>query len=194
MKRSLIAGLTGVLTALAAAGVAAAEPAPPPDPALIGPPADAAAPPPPDPFAAASEQTKSDQVGTLADLLSAGATGSPAEVLNQGVGLSAPPPVDPLAATGLLYPQYYRMPSGENASPYVLQTDVPAGPFARVDAFKGVHALIHGGLGRMPGGELGQPLAGIAPPPGTNHPPGLEQFYVVPDPLLLPAPPVPPVG
>lgn len=194
MKRSLIAGLTGVLTALAAAGVAAAEPAPPPDPALIGQPADAAAPPPPDPFAAASEQTKSDQVGTLADLLSAGATGSPAEVLNQGVGLSAPPPVDPLAATGLLYPQYYRMPSGENASPYVLQTDVPAGPFARVDAFKGVHALIHGGLGRMPGGELGQPLAGIAPPPGTNLPPGLEQFYVVPDPLLLPAPPVPPVG
>lgn len=194
MKRSLIAGLTGVLTALAAAGVAAAEPAPPPDPALIGPPAEAAAPPPPDPFAAASEQTKSDQVGTLADLLSAGATGSPAEVLNQGVGLNAPPPVDPLAAVGLLYPQYYRMPSGESASPYVLQTDVPAGPFARVDAFKGVHALIHGGLGRMPGGELGQPLAGIAPAPGTNLPPGLEQFYVVPDPLLLPVPSVPPVG
>ena len=198
----VLAGLTGVLAAAAAAGVAAAEPAPPPDPALIGPPAEAVAQAevvaPPDPFAAASEQTKSDQVGTLADLLSAGATSAPAEVLNQGVGLSAPPPVDPLAAVGLLYPQYYRMPSGENASPYVLQTDAPAGPFARVDAFKGVHALIHGGLGRMPGGELGQPLAGTAPAPGTNVPPGLEQFYAGPvagpDPLLLPVPSAPPVG
>lgn len=194
MIQRALAGLAGVLAGLAAAGVAAGEPAPPPDPALIGPPVEAVAP--PRTGRAASEQTKSDQIGTLADLLSAGATGSPAEVLNQGVGLNAPPPVDPLAATGLLYPQYYRMPSGEDASPYVLQTDVPAGPFARVDAFRGVHALIHGGLGRMPGGELGQPLAGIAPPPGTNLPPGLEQFYAGPagpDPLL-PIPPVPPVG
>ena len=195
MIQRALAGLAGVLVTLAGSGIAAAEPAPPPDPAPTGPPAEAVAPP-LDPFAAASEQTKSDQVGTLADLLSAGA-GAPAEVLNQGVGLSAPPPVDPLAAAGLLYPQYYRMPSGEMASPYVLQTDVPAGPFARVDAFKGVHALIHGGLGRMPGGELGQPLEGTAPVPGTNLPPGLEQFFTTaeagPDPLL-PIPPVPPVG
>lgn len=196
MIQRALAGLAGVLAALTVAGGATAEPAPPPDPAPTGPPPEAVAPP-IDPFAAASEQTKSDQVGTLTDLLSAGATGSPAEVLNQGVGLSAPPPVDPLAAAGLLYPQYYRMPSGEMASPYVLQTDVPAGPFARVDAFKGVHALIHGGLGRMPGGELGQPLPGTAPLPGTNLPPGLEQFSTTadagPDPLL-PIPPAPPVG
>ncbi len=196
MIERALAGLAGVLVALAGPGIAAAEPAPPTDPAPIGPPAEAVAPP-IDPFAAASEQTKSDQVGTLADLLSAGAAGSPAEALNQGVGLSAPPPVDPLAAAGLLYPQYYRMPSGEMASPYVLQTDVPAGPFARVDAFKGVHALVHGGLGRMPGAELGQPLAGTAPVPGATLPPGLEQFFTTaqagPDPLL-PISPVPPVG
>lgn len=198
MRRAL-AGLAGTLAAFCISAAASAEPPPPPDPAPIGPPAEIAAPP-PDPFAAASEQTSSDQVGTLAALL-AGPTGAPpADVLNRGVGLTAPPPVDPLAAAGMMYPQYYRMPSGEEASPYVLQTDVPPGPFARVDAFKGVHALIHGGLGRMPGGELGQPLPGIAPPPGTNLPPGLEQFYVVPGPVadpLQPPPPlpqVPPVG
>ena len=196
MIQRALAGLAGVLVTLAGSGIAAAEPDPPPEPAPTGLPAEVIAPP-PDPFAAASEQSKSDQIGALADLLCAGVAGSPAEALNQGVGLSAPPPVDPLAAAGLLYPQYYRMPSGEEASPYVLQTDVPAGPFARVDAFKGVHALIHGGLGRMPGGELGQPLAGTAPVPGTNLPPGLEQFFTSaeagPDPLL-PIETVPPVG
>ena len=197
--RPALAGLAGVLAAFCTLAVAHADPPPPSDPPPAGPSAEPAAPP-LDPFAAASEQTKTDQIGTLADLLTGGNGLSPADLLNQGVGLAAPPPVDPLAATGILYPQYYRMPSGEQASPYVLQTDVPPGPFARVDAFKGVHALIHGGLGRMPGGELGQPLPGIAPPPGTNLPPGLEQFYVAPGPVpdpLLPAPPapeVPPVG
>ena len=83
------------------------------------------------------------------------------------------------------------MPSGEVPSPYVLQSDVPPGPFARVDAFKGAHAMIHGALGRMPGAELGQPLPGTAPPPGTNIPPGLEQFYVDPASLPPPEPPVP---
>ena len=199
MIQRALAGLVGVLVTLAGSGIAAAEPDPPPEPVPTGLPAEVIVPQ-PDPFAAASEQSKSDQIGTLADLLSAGAAGFPAEALNQGVGLSAPPPVDPLAAAGLLYPQYYRMPSGEMASPYVLQTDVPAGPFARIDAFRGVHALIHGGLGRMPGGELGLPLAGTAPAPGTNLPPGLEQFYAGPDPdpllpdPLLPISPVPPGG
>ena len=74
------------------------------------------------------------------------------------------------------------MPSGEVDSPYVLQTGVPAGPFARVDAFKGVHALLHGSMGRMPGAELGQPLPGTDPPPGTAIPAGIEQF--LPDPAL----------
>ena len=190
MIQRALAGLAAVCAALAGDGVAAAEPAPPPDPTLIELPAEAIVPP-PDPFAAASETTKSDQVGTLTDLLAGPSGASPAEVLNQAVGLSAPPPVDPLAAAGLLYPQYYRMPTGENASPYVLETDVPAGPFARVDAFKGVHALIHGGLGRMPGVELGQPLPGTAPPPGSNPPAGLEQFYIPPEAVLIPPVPGP---
>lgn len=193
MIERALAGFAGVVAALAASGVAGAEPAPPPDPAVVAEAPEAAAPP-VDPFTVASEQTKSDQVGTLAGLLAGPSGASPVDVLNQGVGLTAPPPFDPLAAVGILYPQYYRMPSGEETSPYVLQTDVPPGPFARVDAFRGVHALIHGGLGRMPRGELSAPLPGTAPPPGTNVPPGLEQFYIPAEPPPLLPPPVPPVG
>lgn len=193
MIKRAFAGFAGAWTALAGSGVAGAEPAPPPDPAVIAPSAEAAAPP-LDPFAAASEQTKSDQVGTLAGLLAGPSGASPVDVLNQGVGLTAPPPFDPLASVGILYPQYYRMPTGEETSPYVLQTDVPPSPFARVDAFRGVHALIHGGLGRMPRDELSAPLPGTAPPQGTNIPPGLEQFYVAVEPPPLLPPPAPPEG
>ena len=43
--------------------------------------------------------------------------------------------------------------------------------------------MLKGGLiGQMPQEQLGQPLPGTAPPPGTNIPPGLVQF-------LPPAPP-----
>ena len=68
-------------------------------------------------------------------------------------------------------PQYYRMPTTDMTSPYQLTQDAPAGPFARVDAFKGVHALLHGALGRMPADQLGDPLPGTAPPPGFGLPP-----------------------
>lgn len=40
-------------------------------------------------------------------------------------------------------------------------------------------------LGQMPEGQLGQPLPGVAPPPGTNIPPGLVEY------LPTPAVPVP---
>jgi hypothetical protein len=49
-------------------------------------------------------------------------------------------------------------------------------------------------LGQMPQEQLGEPLPGTAPPPGTNIPPGLVQFQ--PDPVDPAAPPVvpPPAG
>lgn len=193
-----IAAIAGVASG---SGVAAADT----DPGLPGPEAPVAPvapgpqapvapqtdlPVPADPFATTSQQTKSNPVGALADLLS-GSGGSPAAILGQGVGLNGAPQADPLASVGALLPQNYRMPSGEDDSPYVLQTGVPAGPFARVDAFKGVHALLHGSLGRMPGAELGQPLPGTAPPPGTAIPAGIEQFIT--DPPLPVEPGVPPV-
>lgn len=48
-------------------------------------------------------------------------------------------------------------------------------------------------LGQLPQQQLGEPLPGTAPPPGTNIPPGLVQF--LPDPAAPPpdgAPPPPP--
>lgn len=172
------------------AGSAAADPEPAPDPGVEAP---LAAPPiPADPFTIVSTQSKDNPVGALAGLLGNETASSTMAMANQGVGLSAPPPMDPLSAIGMLYAQNFRMPSGDEMSPYVLQTNVPAGPFARVDAAKGVHALAHGSLGRVPGSELGQALPGIAPPPGTNLPPGLEQFYSPPDAPAEVPPPVPP--
>ena len=175
-----------------ASGVASADP----DPVLIGPAGTGDAPPPPppapvDPFAAASEATKSNPTGFLTQFLGPGGPSA-----DSGIGLSAPSPVDPLAAGwSLLLPNNYRMPAGEN--PYVLQSGVAPGPFARVDAFKGQHAIAHGGMGRMPGNELGAPLPGTAPLPGMNVPAGLEQYYVPPAaPADVPpvVPLIPPAG
>ena len=196
MWRVLAAGLC---VAVLGAPVAAADP--PPGPELIGPAVDGDAPPAPpapiDPFSAASAVTQADPATAFSAMLG---NQSPMAIANMGIGLSTPPPTDPMAPTNILMPQYYRMPSGEEASPYVLQTDVPPGPFERVNAWKGVHALAHGALGRMPHVELSQPLPGTAPPPGTNIPAGLEQFYVAPEVTpnpdivpVLPAPPLPPV-
>lgn len=98
-------------------------------------------------------------------------------------------PGDPLVPATLLIPQHYRMPSGEQPSPYPLTEGAPPGPFATVDAWKGIHALIHGALGRMPGADLGQALPGTAPPPGAALPPGLEIYLPVPGPAPGPPPP-----
>lgn len=171
-----------------ASGIAIADPEPAPsDPALIG---DAPPPAPVDPFVAASEATKSNPTGFLTQFLGPGGTSAGA-----GIGLSEPSPYDPLAAGwSLLLPNSYRMPAGDN--PYVLQSGVAPGPFARVDAFKGQHAIAHGGMGRMPGNELGAPLPGTAPLPGMNVPAGLEQYYVptaVPAAAPATAPPVVPL-
>jgi hypothetical protein len=50
--------------------------------------------------------------------------------------------------------------------------------------------MLKGGLlGQMPQEQLGEPLPGTAPLPGTNVPPGLGQF--LPDPADAPPPPAP---
>ncbi len=164
------------------AGLATADPDAP-DPAVADPaPAQVVDAPLPvvDPFTAASQQSKADPAGALASLLT-GNAGSPAAAIAQGVGLNGAPAVNPLADISSLMAHNYRMPTGDEPSPYVLQSNVPPGPFARVDAFKGLHAMLHGSLGRMPGSELGQPLPGTAPPPGTNIPAGIEHYLAPPD-------------
>lgn len=177
------------------APVAAPLPVPPPPPAPPAP-----LPPPTDPSPRAmlgqvSQALQSNPVTAMKDLLASspqqpllGQAPVPPETITGG-----PPPPNPLDAAQLLSPRNYRMPGPDQVGPYALAPNDNPSPFARIDAWKGVHALVHGGLGRMPGDELGQALPGTAPPPGTALPPGLEQFYV--DPLLLPPPaPAPPNG
>lgn len=203
MRKVLVAAAAGL--AIAAAAPAAADPVPDPTtivpvaPPVPAPASDSAAPasetpgPPPGPPPATSlaDQTKADPVGTLTDLLRGAVTAQSANPLVQ----QSLPATNPLASAGLLMPQNFGMPTGDEPSPYALGENTPSG-FARVDAFQGVHALLHGSMGRMPGTDLGQPLPGTAPPPGTALPPGLVQYYdpapaAVPpaspaDPLLLP--------
>lgn len=200
MARWLIAALAGAgfgVAAVAGAATAVADPEPAPpivasdgDPAApLPPPGDPAAPlpPPADPLLAAATETKQNPVTAMADLI--GSSTSPVMVFGQSIAPGAPGADSLVPATSLM-PQYYRMPTPDMTSPYQLTENAPAGPFARIDAFKGVHALLHGALGRMPADQLGDPLPGTAPPPGVVIPAGPEQF--LPDPAAVPPPP--PVG
>jgi hypothetical protein len=188
--RAVVTGALGMAALLAPIPTAIAEPVPPPpDPAVLvpaDPTVDAAATavPAPDPFAANSQLTKDNPLLGFVDMLS---QSSPATLLIPPPAPGTAAAVNPLAGVELLMPENYGMPAGDSASPYVLG-EGNNGPFARVNAFKGVHALGHAGLGRMPREMLGQPLPGTAPPPGTAVPAGLEQFYVGPAELLPPAP------
>lgn len=180
--------VAGLMAAGWTAGIAAADPgdaAPQPDPA---------APLPIDPAAQTllgqfAQAAQLNPFGAMADLL---ADSPQPALLGQGPlppgTISSGPGIDPLAAAQLLKPNNFRMPTPDQASPYALAPNDAPSPFARIDAWKGVHAMLHGSVGRMPGDELGQALPGTAAPPGSNLPPGLEQFYV--DPAAVPAPPV----
>lgn len=180
MSRRLITALAAAglgVGALAGAATAAADPEPVPAPPGIPAGADPAAPQPP-------TDLLQNPVSAMADMI--GSSTSPVMVFGQSAAPGSAGADSLVPATSLM-PQYYRMPTPDMTSPYTLTQDAPAGPFARVDAFKGVHALIHGALGRMPADQLGDPLPGTAPPPGFVIPPGPEQF--LPDPEA-PAPPV----
>lgn len=154
-----------------------ADPVSPTDPLIIepAPPPGAAVPPGPVPAPTAAQQTKSNPMGSLVDLLGAAAAGTPLYPAAPQGGPSS----DPLASVGLLMPQNFGMPTGDQPSPYALGENTPS-PFARIDAYQGVYALLHSALGRMPGDQLGQPLPGTAPPAGTALPPGLMQNLPAP--------------
>jgi len=192
LRRAAVTGALGVAALLVPNQTAVAEPAPPPDPAVVVPvdptvDAAAAAEPAPNPFLTNSQVTKANPLMGFIDMLS---QSSPATLLNPPPAAGTAAAVNPLTGLDMLMPTSYGMPTGDAASPYVLG-EANNGPFARVNAFKGVHALGHAGLGRMPREMLGQPLPGTAPPPGTAVPAGLEQFYADPAELLPPAPGAP---
>ena len=192
LRRAAVIGALGVAALLVPNQTAVAEPLPPPppDPAVVvpadpaDPAVDAAAVPAPNPFAANSQLTKDNPLLGFVDMLS---QSSPATLLIPPPAPGTAAAANPLVGLDLLMPTSYGMPTGDAASPYVLG-EGNNGPFARVNAFKGVHALGHAGLGRMPREMLGQSLPGTAPPPGTAVPAGLEQFYADPAELLPPAP------
>jgi hypothetical protein len=63
-------------------------------------------------------------------------------------------------------------------------------PTGRIDAIKRAHGLWHMGIGQMPQDQLGQPLPGTAPPPGSNMPVGTD--WPTPTPAPPPGAPAPP--
>ena len=210
------AGVLLAGAAVASAATAAADPPPPvpADPAAPVPPpvADAAPAPvadaPPAPVADAPPAPSGQPLSSFANYF-LGSTGGQELVLGQtpvpavpGSQAAAPPSQDVLNGSQFLVPHNYRVPPPDQESPYPLAQGTP-GPFARVDGLKGMHAMVHGALGRMPHAQLSEPLPGTAPPPGTALPPG--PMDNLPDPALLPPPPpglppepapavIPPVG
>ena len=198
----LAAGCFASAASVAIAVPAGAEPepalpAPPPTVEAVLPVPASPVPDPYSPYAAAAE-TRNNPAGVFADLI-AGADQNP--MLAQSATPALPgaasfqaPGADLLESVSILMPQNFGMPGDELTNPYALAQGVAPGPFARVDAFQGVRALLHGALGRMPREELGLPLAGTAPPPDAVIPPGLLQFLppaeeIPPPPTQLPGSP-----
>lgn len=172
--RLVAGGVTAFTAAMAFAAAAAADPEPPADPGA----------PPLQPGVA--------MLGPLGALPGPGGAdfllGQYPVPSAPGAQGAAPPDVSVLDAGQFLNPLNYRVPTPDQVSPYQLAPGTP-GPFARVDAMKGAHAMVHGALGRMPLGQLSEPLPGTAPPPGTQLPAGPVQN--LPDPLApdqVPAP------
>ena len=193
LHRTLVTGAAAAALAVGAAvtsmATAAADDLPPADPgAPIPAPAPAGFVPP--------EATISDSLNGFAGLFGGPAGNqmllgqAPAPVAAPGgIDPSATPPNVGILDNSALLPRNYRTQQGANdptPSPYDLTTGVAPGPFARVDGLKGVHAMVHGALGRMPADQLGQPLPGTAPAPGITIPMGPVEF--LPDPAAPPPP------
>ncbi len=201
-RAALAAGLVAGAAAVAAAAPAGADPDPTfPAPPFPTPPLAVDVPPePPVPYSpyVAAEETRNNPAGVFTDLI-AGTNQNPllAQSATPALPGTAPfqaPSADMLESISLLMPQNFGMPGDEQQNPYALAQGVAPGPFARVDAFQGVRALLHGALGRMPREELGLPLAGTAPPPDAVIPPGLVQFLppaeeILPPPTQMPGSP-----
>jgi hypothetical protein len=189
-----VAGVLAVGTVVASAATAAADPPPPvlADPAAPAPPPDPADPP----------QT---MMGSVTGFLGQ-STMSPNAGFDLLLGQSAMPAVpggQPAAVlpdlSVLNAPQYLFGPNlklseqGQQSMYSAGPTDPYApGPNGRIDAIQRAHGLWHMGMGRLEQNQLGQPLPGTAPPPGTNIPAGPEQFYEPPPPPGIP--PAPPPG
>jgi hypothetical protein len=211
------AGVLALGAAVASAAAAAADPPPPADPLLLPPgappPPDAPPPPPPGPSIPGMGQLTTG-FGVLAQNGSEqnpAALGAPPVVgLDQTtvLGQNAIPSVPnsgPGAVPNLnvFNNQYGIQQNLVPSAPGQGQLfDVPPGQehddvsrrewFGRFIDMQRAGLLKGGLLGQMPQQQLGEPLPGTAPPPGTNIPPGLVQFQPDPPPPPDPAAPPPP--
>ena len=188
LRAAAAASAAGVLSVVAVASMAtaAADP-PPPDPNVAAPPQnlnDILAP----PVTALLGQPAPQGSGVPVDLL---LSQYPAPSVP---GSQPPQPMDVNTAIGgnaYLLPQNYKLAPPDEGNLYsVRQGDVPDQP-SLIPALKGAHALWHGAMGRLTPDQLGQPLPGTAPPPGTNIPAGPVD-YLPDQPPWLPAPLTPP--
>jgi hypothetical protein len=111
----------------------------------------------------------------------------------QGTQPAAPPDTRFTDSAAYLFPHNFKLPDQGLTSMYsVAPPDPDAQNPGLIDYLRGAHGLWHTGMGRMEQDQLGQPLPGTAPPPGTNIPAGPEQFYEPPPPPGTP--PAPPPG
>jgi hypothetical protein len=173
---------TGVLAAIACPVTAVADPAPPA---------------PADPTAPAEPQP--DTPGGLPIL---GYINSNELLLGQyplpAVGSaqpSAPPDLNALNTSAiqfLLGPNLKLAEQGQDSMYSVGPPDPNALTGDKWEYFRRAHGLWHEVMGKLDPNQLGEPLPGTAPPPGTNIPVGLGQNLPDPQPPALP--PAPPAG
>jgi hypothetical protein len=208
------AGFITVGAAVAFAATAAADPPPPPDPAL---PLPGAPEPPPDPgppVPVLGAPLGPNGLGVLAQNgqeQNPAALGAPpvvgmdqTTVLGQNAIPSAPgagpgvvPNLNPF--NNAYGPQQCMVPSAPgkceqfDVAPGDENSDVTRREWLGryIDMYRA--GMLKGGLlGQVPQEQLGEPLPGTAPPPGTNIPPGLVQFQPDPPPPPGAPPLVPP--
>jgi len=121
--------------------------------------------------------------------------GQPAPVMvgpdGQPVSAAQSPTILDLRAIQALKPTNFAL-AGQGQQSFYSNT--PAAPDAPPPGFlenaKGAHGIWNYQMGKLDPSQLGEPLAGTAPPPGTNIPRGLAPD--LPDPSA-PPPPVPPL-
>jgi hypothetical protein len=194
---TLAAGMLAVGAAVASSATAAADP-PPPPPA----PADPAPPPQPTGFLPAPGTPLQNFLpeGGLApnsgyDFL-LGQSPVPALPANQN---QQPLILDPAAIQSLRSTNFALAGQGQQSFYSYTPTAQDAPPPGLIDNIKGAHGLWHYPMGKLDPGQLGEPLPGTAPPPGTNVPVGLGEGLPDPgppapqrDPVASPGSPPPP--
>jgi hypothetical protein len=196
----VVAGVLSVGAAVACAATAAADPdAPPPpaDPGALPGTFPGQAPPPglpeilSNPIASVLGQSAQTGPGALDDF------GLSQYPMPSVPGTQPAPGFDWNAATSSfaqLLPQNFKLAAPDEGNMYTVgQGNVTDQP-RLIPSLQGAHAIWHAGMGKLTLDQLGQPLPGTAPPPGTNLPPGPVDFLpdgYGPPPLPPGAPPVP---